>query len=159
VKRDLATHRSGAGPLRQREKLRGSTLPLARPIDPAPDLFTVIERHKHYDQSPGESQNSPVGRHRTAAVRRPAWPDGIYTLLRLAVTLVAIYGIFALGTGKPWQKMGLAVVALLFNPFVTVRLPRLLWAPIDLGVAYWFWTIIDRQLSPKSEDPKLPQQR
>ena len=28
----------------------------------------------------------------------PIWPYGIYTLLRLVVTLVAIYGIFALGT-------------------------------------------------------------
>ena len=88
----------------------------------------------------------------------PIWPYGIYTLLRLVVTLVAIYGIFALGTGNPVQTVGLAVVALLFNPIVTVHLPRLMWAPIDLGVAYWFWTIIDRQLSPKSEDPKLPQQ-
>ena len=75
------------------------------------------------------------------------------------MTLVAIYGIFVLGTSNPRQTVGLAVVALLFNPFVTVHLPRLLWAPIDIGVAYWFWTIIDRQLTPGSGDTNLPDKR
>ena len=89
----------------------------------------------------------------------PIWPYGLYTLLRLVVTGVALYSLYVLGNSDPKQTIGLVVVALLFNPIVPVDLSRLLWFPIDLGVAYWFWTIIEHQLSdgpPTDEDPRAP---
>ena len=77
----------------------------------------------------------------------PIWPMGLYTLLRLVVTGVALFSIYVLGTGDPKQTVGLVLVALVFNPIIPVHLSRPFWFPIDLGVAYWFWTIVDRKLS------------
>ena len=73
----------------------------------------------------------------------PIWPYGLYTLLRLVVTGVALFALYVLRTGDAKRTVGLAVVALLFNPLVPVQLSRLAWLPIDLGVAYWFWRIIE----------------
>ena len=89
----------------------------------------------------------------------PVWPYGLYTLLRLAVTGVALFALYVLGTGEPKQTIGLAGVALLFNPVIPVELSRTLWFPINLGVAYWFWTIIDKEQADeasKSKDPVSP---
>jgi len=77
----------------------------------------------------------------------PMWPYGFYTLLRLVVTGVSIFAIITLGTANSLQTVGLAVVALLFNPLIPVHLPRGMWFPIDLAVAYWFWAIIKNQLA------------
>jgi len=63
------------------------------------------------------------------------------------VTGVSIFAIITLGTASSLQTVGLAVVALLFNPLVPVHLSRGMWFPIDLAVAYWFWAIIKNQLS------------
>ena len=65
----------------------------------------------------------------------PIWPYGLYTLLRLVVTGVALYSLYVLGNSDPKQTIGLVVVALLFNPIVPVDLSRLLWFPIDLCVS------------------------
>jgi hypothetical protein len=80
----------------------------------------------------------------------PIWPYGAYTMLRLVVTAVSLFALYVLGTGDPRRTIGLAAVALLFNPLVPVHLSRLLWFPIDLGVAYWFWIILDRHVSRSS---------
>lgn len=77
----------------------------------------------------------------------PVWPYGLYTLLRLVVTGVALFAIYVLGTGDPKRTIGLVTVALLFNPIIPIHLSRLAWFPIDLGVAFWFWRIIDSEVS------------
>jgi hypothetical protein len=77
----------------------------------------------------------------------PVWPYGLYTLLRLVVTGVALFAIYVLGTGDPKRTIGLVAVALLFNPIIPIHLSRLVWFPIDLGVAFWFWRIIDSEVS------------
>jgi hypothetical protein len=84
-----------------------------------------------------------------AAAVLPIWPYGLYTLLRLLTTSVALFAIYVLGTGDPKRTIGLAVVALLFNPIVPVHLSRLIWLPINLGVAFWFWRIIEESFPPR----------
>jgi Family of unknown function (DUF6804) len=86
----------------------------------------------------------------------PIWPYGLYTLLRLLVTGVALFALYVLGTRDPKRTVGLVVVALLFNPLVPVHLSRLAWLPVDLGVAYWFWRIIDGSLSPNGGSTGKP---
>jgi hypothetical protein len=77
----------------------------------------------------------------------PIWPDGLYTLLRLVITGVALFTIYVLGTGEPKRTVSLVAVALLFNPIIPIYLSRLAWFPIDIGIAYWFWKIIEDHLS------------
>jgi hypothetical protein len=75
----------------------------------------------------------------------PIWPYGFYVLLRLAVTAVSTYAIFALGTSRPSDTITLALIALLFNPLVPVHLPKALWVVIDLGAAAFLWSLINRR--------------
>lgn len=76
----------------------------------------------------------------------PVWPYGFYVFLRLGVTVVAISALVVLGVARPVDTIVLAVIALVFNPFIPVHLPKTLWAIVDLAVAAWFWTLIDRRL-------------
>ena len=76
----------------------------------------------------------------------PIWPYGFYVFLRLGITAVSVVGIVVLWRSRAPDLVGLAVVALLFNPFVPVHLPKLAWVPIDLGVAVCFWSVIRRRL-------------
>ncbi|HIF94976.1 MAG TPA: hypothetical protein EYQ60_17910 [Myxococcales bacterium] len=71
----------------------------------------------------------------------PIWPYGLYTLLRLVVTGTALYSLFVLGASDPRRTVGLILVAVLFNPLFPVHLTRVIWLPIDLGVAFWFWRL------------------
>ena len=74
----------------------------------------------------------------SAAAVIPIWPYGYYTLLRIVVTAVAVFAIVVLGNASASRTVGLALFALLFNPFVPIHLTRALWFPFDLGVAVWF---------------------
>lgn len=76
----------------------------------------------------------------------PIWPYGYFVLLRLGVTAVAIFAIVVLRGSNPADLVGLAVVALVFNPLIPVHLPKLAWVPIDLGVAVYFWSVLRRRL-------------
>ncbi len=82
----------------------------------------------------------------------PIWPYDLYMLVRLVVTGVALFSLYVLGTSDSIRTVGLVAVALLFNPAIPIHLSRLLWFPIDLGVAYWFWTIVDRELSERPQN-------
>ncbi len=73
----------------------------------------------------------------------PIWPYGLYTLLRLVVTGVSLYAIYVFGLGESKRTVGFVAVALLFNPVFPVHLSRLIWFPIDLGVAFWFWRVVE----------------
>ena len=79
----------------------------------------------------------------------PIWPYELYKLLRLLVTGVALFAMYVLGTTDPKRTVGLVIVALLFNSIVPVHLSRLTWLPINLGVAFWFWRIIEGTLTPR----------
>ncbi len=69
------------------------------------------------------------------------WPIGYYTLVRLVVCAAAIYTIAARrGMDSP-HLVGLAFIALLFNPVIPVYLSKALWVVIDLAVAYYFWQL------------------
>lgn len=97
----------------------------------------------------------------------PIWPYGLYTLLRLVVTGVALFALVVLGTNDSKRTIRLVAVALVFNPLVPVHLSRMTWIPIDLGVAYGFWRMINGALavkaatndesSPPSESPAVSQ--
>jgi hypothetical protein len=70
----------------------------------------------------------------------PVWPYGFYTLLRLGVCGVSVYAAYQLKENDALKKhlVPLAVLAVLFNPFMPVHLTRLLWLVIDLGTAVYF---------------------
>lgn len=61
---------------------------------------------------------------------------GYYTLLRWVVCAVCVFAAYQAAesekTGWPWA---LAVVAIVFNPLIPVRLDRETWAFVDLAVA------------------------
>jgi hypothetical protein len=84
----------------------------------------------------------------------PIWPYGYYVLLRLVVTAVATFAIVVLRRGGVADLVGLAVVALLFNPIIPVHLPKLAWVPIDLGVAAYFWSLVRRRLEDRMDSGK-----
>ena len=63
-------------------------------------------------------------------------PYGYYQLLRLVATGVFAWATFvAFRRGHVGQGVGLAALALLFNPVLPVYLSKALWVPIDLGAA------------------------
>jgi len=73
----------------------------------------------------------------------PAWPYGFYSLLRLIVCGVAAYTAFKFKNNSSMSAhfIPLLVLAVLFNPLMPVHLTRILWIPIDLGVAVYFLTL------------------
>ena len=63
-------------------------------------------------------------------------PYGYYTLLRLAVCLIAAVTAFmAFERELKWLLWPLALIGLLFNPIIPVHLAREIWGVIDLVVA------------------------
>lgn len=65
-------------------------------------------------------------------------PYGFYTLLRLVVCAASIVIAYLSFKRQPAWGVGFIVLALLFNPFVIVGLPRDVWAPIDVAAAILF---------------------
>lgn len=74
------------------------------------------------------------------------WPYSFYTILRIVVTIVAIY--YAYYLYETFQKTGfwfwlLVVIAILFNPIIPVHLyDKSIWSVIDVVVAIFFLGII-----------------
>jgi hypothetical protein len=63
-------------------------------------------------------------------------PYSYYTLMRLAVCVIAAYGAFlALERQQQRWIWAFGVLALLFNPFLPVRLDRGTWAIADVAAA------------------------
>ena len=81
----------------------------------------------------------------------PIWPIGYYTLVRLIVSVVAICAIVVRRDLDAPYTVGLAFIALLFNPIFPVHLGKLLWIPVDLGVAYFFWRLSEIPLTSEDE--------
>lgn len=68
-------------------------------------------------------------------------PYGYYTFLRLVVTIAAAaaaYVDYQSSRSLNWRVIVMGLVALLFNPVVTVALSRSTWLPIDLLTAGLF---------------------
>ena len=68
-------------------------------------------------------------------------PYGYYTFLRLVVTIAAAataYVDYQSSRSLSWRVIVMGLVALLFNPVVTVALSRSTWLPIDLLTAGLF---------------------
>ncbi len=67
-------------------------------------------------------------------------PYGYYTFLRLAVCAAGAACAFLMLRAKPSAFTGwlMVFVALLYNPFVPVRLHRLEWQPINIGTVAIF---------------------
>lgn len=69
-------------------------------------------------------------------------PYGYYTLLRLVTcTTLALGSAVAFRSHSATLGSALLVLALAFNPFVPVHLPKLLWTLIDLGTAALLFTV------------------
>lgn len=86
-------------------------------------------------------------------------PYGFYMVLRLAVTLGAVYWawrVYQVGL-RAWS-WGFAAVALFLNPFLPIRMQRAQWQPIDFGLgvllfawcAYWLVRKSGASLAPVS---------
>jgi hypothetical protein len=84
-------------------------------------------------------------------------PYGYYTLLRIITTGVATIGAYSLyQQGKLSLALSYGLVAILFNPFFPIHLPRGLWGLIDVCVAGLF-LVTGRHLeanrwAPRSQD-------
>jgi len=67
------------------------------------------------------------------------WPYGYYQLLRFVVCGVSVYVAY---TAYTWQKIWavwlFGLIALLFNPLITIHLPKEIWQPIDFICAMLF---------------------
>jgi len=64
------------------------------------------------------------------------WPYGFYTVLRVVVCVSAVYlAVLARELRRFNWVWLMAILALLFNPLVPVRLPRAPWQIIDLIAA------------------------
>ncbi len=63
------------------------------------------------------------------------WPYGYYLVLRLVACAVTAYGAFvAVKLANERWAWTFGLIALLFNPFLPIHLPRELWVILDLGV-------------------------
>jgi len=73
----------------------------------------------------------------------PMWPYGFYMLLRLVICSVALYVGIALKNHASLSKhfIPLVLLAVLFNPLIPVSLTRVIWLPVNLGVAVYFLTL------------------
>ena len=73
----------------------------------------------------------------------PMWPYGYYTVLRLVVFGVAIYVGVALKDHTFLSRHFplLMLLAVLFNPLIPIYLTKVIWLPVNLGVAVYFLTL------------------
>ena len=64
------------------------------------------------------------------------WPYGYYTLLRWAVCGVSAHAAYR---AYEWKRQGwiwgMAIISVLFNPFIPIYLDKEMWIVIDLFVA------------------------
>lgn len=72
-------------------------------------------------------------------------PYGFYILLRLVITIVAIFSIIELKKEGSQLWYFFIGVAILFNPIFPIYLSKSIWMPIDLIVAGSFVWMIIRQ--------------
>ena len=67
-------------------------------------------------------------------------PYGYYSLLRLVVTISSILGILIFNKeGDSKAVICLGFIGILFNPFIPIHLDRMVWAPIDIISAIYFY--------------------
>ncbi|MFH0986349.1 MAG: DUF6804 family protein [Candidatus Omnitrophota bacterium] len=73
----------------------------------------------------------------------PGMPYVFYVLLKWAVCGAAVYGALNFRDDPRLRRnfWPLAVLALLFNPFVPAPLTPLIWLILDLGTAVYFLTL------------------
>ena len=64
------------------------------------------------------------------------WPYGYYTFLRLIMCGISVYGAYK---AYEWERQGwiwgMAIISVLFNPFIPIYLDKEMWIVIDLFVA------------------------
>lgn len=79
-------------------------------------------------------------------------PYGYYTLLRFVVCGVTAYGAyFAASIEKRGWTWILGAIAILFNPFIPIRLGRDFWAFIDIAIAVILFASLILLREPKSQ--------
>jgi hypothetical protein len=73
----------------------------------------------------------------------PKMPYGFYVLLKWAVCGAAVYGVLSFRDEPRLSRhlWPLAILALLFNPFVPVPFTPLVWLILSLGTAVYFLTL------------------
>lgn len=70
----------------------------------------------------------------------PVWAYGYYMLLRVVVCGAAGFAAYRLKNdpARSSHFVPLLILAVLFNPVIPIHLSRLLWLPVNLGVAVYF---------------------
>jgi hypothetical protein len=71
----------------------------------------------------------------------PIWSYGYYTLLRLVVCGVAIYALVSMPIRLPAFIIPLLFIALLFNPIVPAHLSKVVWIPIAIAIAMFYFAL------------------
>src|SRR5262245_17397301 len=66
------------------------------------------------------------------------WPYGFYQLLRIVVTVTAVYVVVQTLNGRQYWPWLMGGIAILFNPILPIRLTKEQWQPIDFAVAVVF---------------------
>ncbi len=84
----------------------------------------------------------------------PIWRIGYYTLVRPVVCAVSIYAIATRRDLDSRYTVAPGAIAPLFNPVFPVYLNKMLWVPIDLGVAYFFWRLAERPPEVSAGEPE-----
>lgn len=67
------------------------------------------------------------------------WDYGYYQFLRFAVCVIGIYvALVIYDTGKMWAVWVFGSIAVLFNPFIPIPLPREIWQVLDVACGVMF---------------------
>ena len=66
-------------------------------------------------------------------------PYGFYTLLRIVVTASAAFAAYYFFEEGDDSQSGIIwdLIAILFNPLITIQLDKAIWMPIDIGTAIY----------------------
>ena len=67
-------------------------------------------------------------------------PYGYYLFLRIVVTITSVMVIYIFHKDKNKRAViGLALIAIIFNPIIPIHLEKAVWLPIDVLTAAYFY--------------------
>ena len=88
------------------------------------------------------------------------WPYGFYQLLRIVVTVTALYVVVQTLNHRQYWSWIMGSIAILFNPILPISFSQEEWQPIDFGVAVVFLIALIQTLRRRSvgTSPDSPRQ-
>ena len=81
----------------------------------------------------------------------PFLPYDYYVILRIVVSVSSIMNIYTFNkSGDTKAVVAIALILVIFNPIIPIHLDKVIWAPIDIIVAVYFYGLY-RQLIKSDE--------